>query len=130
MQKLGHHPNIVDLLGYTCEWNESFAGALVLEYAHLGDLSGRIVDMHRRGVDASVHKSAQRYFKHLARAIRHSHDHNIAHLDVKPNNCLLGGADGADILRLADFGCSRDLNYDVAEWFFGSPFWRCPEGEA
>ena len=57
---------------HVCEWNGSFAGALVLEYAHLGDLSGRIVDMHRRGVDASVHKSAQRYFKHLARAIRHT----------------------------------------------------------
>ena len=127
MQKLGQHPNIVDLLSYTYEVKENFAGALVLEYAHLGDLAGKIVAMHRRGVDSSVHTSAQRYFKHLVRAIRHCHDHNIAHLDVKPHNSLLGGDDGADILRLADFGCARDLTYDVAEWRFGTPFWRCPE---
>ena len=82
--------------------------------------------MHKCGVGASVHTCAQRYFRHLARAIRHCHDHNIAHLDVKPNNCLLGGADGADILKLADFGSSWDLDYGVAEGTFGTPFWRCP----
>ena len=47
---------------------------------------------------------------------------------MKPTNCLLGGADGADILKLADFGSSWDLDYGVAESTFGSPFWRCPEG--
>ena len=84
--------------------------------------------MHKCGVGASVHTCAQRYFRHLARGIRHCHDHNIAHLDVKPNNCLLGGADGPDILKLAEFGSSWDLDYGVAEGTFGSPFWRCPEG--
>ena len=115
---------------HVCVCNLSFAGALVLEYAHLGDLSGRIFDMHRCGVGASVQTCAQRYFKHLARAIRHCRDHNIAHLDVKPTNCMLGGADGADILKLADFGSSWDLDYGVAEGSFGraTPELSCISG--
>ncbi len=86
--------------------------------------------MHRCGVGASVQTCAQRYFKHLARAIRHCHDHNIAHLDVKPTNCMLGGADGADILKLADFGSSWDLDYGVAEGSFGraTPELSCISG--
>eukprot|EP01105_Mastigella_eilhardi_P013349 TRINITY_DN3037_c0_g1_i3.p1 TRINITY_DN3037_c0_g1~~TRINITY_DN3037_c0_g1_i3.p1 ORF type:complete len:259 (-),score=62.09 TRINITY_DN3037_c0_g1_i3:632-1321(-) len=48
-----------------------------------------------------------KYFCHILQAVNHLHQHSILHLDIKPNNILVG-RDGR--LLLADFGCARFTN--------------------
>ena len=131
LQKLAGHPHIIEIVRACHTADDSgIPGALALSYAHLGDLSGWIGDTHSRGADVSVHKCAQLYFKQLAEAIRHCHAHLIAHLDVKPDNCLIGIGNQYSALTLADFGGAWDSSCEEAPEVFGTRCWKCPEMQA
>jgi serine/threonine protein kinase len=45
------------------------------------------------------------FIKAIASALKHAHDKNIVHLDIKPENILISG----DVVKLADFGSCRGI---------------------
>jgi len=46
----------------------------------------------------------------IASAVKHLHDHNVAHLDIKPNNVLLDSNFNA---KLSDFGVAQLMGSKV-----------------
>jgi len=72
------------------------------------------------------------YAVDLLLAVKHLHDHNLIHMDIKPENIFIG-MDG--ICKLGDFGlvidltkvkiyCSREAREGSGERLRGPPRWR------
>lgn len=82
---------------------------LVLEAVKGGDLMKRVKDADgKRLTDAD----SRHFFVQLVRALAACHASQIAHRDVRPENCLVTRE---GVLKLADFGCSawfRDPDVD------------------
>jgi serine/threonine protein kinase len=87
------HPHIVHLLDAAIEQGEPF---LVLEYAPGGPLRAR----HPKGSVVPL-ASVGAYLKEIAPALQYAHDKDILHLDIKPENILIG--QGGELM-LSDFG--------------------------
>ena len=103
---LGEHPNIVSLQDVQLEGCKK-AGDLhqnisytVLDLCENGNLYTYINSrMERLSYD-----TCRFYFAQIAYAIKHMHDCNVAHLDIKPGNILLDSYFNA---KLCDFGVAR-----------------------
>uniref|UniRef100_A0A3P8XTI5 Serine/threonine-protein kinase ULK3 n=1 Tax=Esox lucius TaxID=8010 RepID=A0A3P8XTI5_ESOLU len=110
------HPHIVQLKDF--QWdNENIY--LILEWCSGGDLSNFI--RSRRLLPERV---ARRFLQQIACALQFLHNHNISHLDLKPQNILLSGS----ILKLADFGFASYMSpWDEQSVLRGSPLYMAPE---
>ncbi len=141
LRRLQGHPNVVRLIDSMSDPSRAcpfLTGALVLEYAEHGDYTKWIAAVHsqhegrRRWSGEHVEAVAQSDAKDLVAAISHCHAHCIAHLDVKPANCLRARRGNVYRLVLADFGGA--WNWEAAPankpTKFGTWVWRCPEGDA
>ncbi|XP_022238846.1 membrane-associated tyrosine- and threonine-specific cdc2-inhibitory kinase-like isoform X2 [Limulus polyphemus] len=65
------------------------------------------------------------YLVDLLLAVKHLHDHNLIHLDIKPANIFIS-KDG--VCKLGDFGLVLDLNKgDISEAIEGDPMYLAPE---
>lgn len=68
------------------------------------------------------------YTAELLDAVRYLHDCRIAHLDIKPENCLVDMAHISPRLRLIDFGDARFISSEFyVHPLFGSPEFASPE---
>ncbi len=65
----------------------------------------------------------------LLEGVQFLHDHFVAHLDLKPDNILVGGVDSEPRLSIIDFGLSVWAeNEDVLVGCYrGTPSWSAPE---
>jgi hypothetical protein len=92
------HANVIIFYGASKEV-DTHQLLLVMEYAS----GGSIVQLYRqfRPIPEPL------FYEHacgMARGIKHLHDHNVIHGDVKPEN-VLTRSDGS--VAITDFGCSR-----------------------
>ncbi|NWX73030.1 TSSK1 kinase, partial [Alca torda] len=118
-----HHPSIIK----TYEIFESSAGKvyIVMELGEKGDLLDYI-----KTTGAMKEDIARIKFKQLASAIKHCHDLDIAHRDLKCENILL---DENLNIKLSDFGFSKSLSRDgngktiLSKTFCGSAAYAAPE---
>ncbi|XP_063601836.1 uncharacterized protein LOC134777975 [Penaeus indicus] len=96
---------------------------LVLELASGGELQ-RVIDEEERLEEEVV----RRYMLNILSALRYLHAHNIAHLDLKPQNLLLTGQHPDSDVKLCDFGISRILLSDIeVREVLGTPDYVAPE---
>jgi len=97
--------------------------ALVLELASGGELQ-RVVDL-QDGLEEVEAVSAMRQ---VLEALVFLHDHNIAHLDLKPQNVLLTRDYPDTDIKLCDFGISRVIQDGVeVREILGTPDYVAPE---
>jgi serine/threonine protein kinase len=115
-----HHPNILRVLEFDEERETPY---LIIDYAPNGTLR----DRHPRGVRLAPAAVAA-YIKQVAAALQHTHDARLMHLDIKPENLLLGHR--REIV-IGDFGLSIMLQgsktHLTLRGFSGTPVYAAPE---
>lgn len=95
------HPHIVRILDIFEENNTAY---YVMDFVSKGSLDQKV-----KGEGYLSEPVAKRYILQVAKALDYLHRQNIAHLDVKPANIMLGEGDNAILI---DFGLSKQ--YDEA----------------
>jgi len=119
MKKL-QHPNIIQLMEVVDSPDTLY---LVLEFASGGELFDAIVN---KGSYSEV--DAAKIIRQILEAILYVHNHGIAHRDLKPENLLLVKDDtGNEIIKIADFGLSKDFGQEQLQTSCGTPDYVAPE---
>ncbi|XP_062272120.1 interferon-induced very large GTPase 1-like [Scomber scombrus] len=114
------HPNIV-------QYKESFEDKgclyIVMDYCEGGDLSKKIKSQEGK---LFPEQQILDWFVQICLALKHIHDKNILHRDIKPQNIFLT-KDGT--VQLGDFGIARVLNStaELATTCIGTPLYLSPE---
>jgi len=114
------HPNIIQLVEVLDTSETLF---LVLEFAEGGELFDAIVARgHYEEADAA------QLISQMLHAIHFCHEQGIAHRDLKPENLLLSKDDaGKEILKIADFGLSKDFGESTLTTKCGTADYVAPE---
>ncbi|RWS07945.1 death-associated protein kinase 1-like protein, partial [Dinothrombium tinctorium] len=115
-----NHENIVQLFDVFDNGNEVI---LILELVRGGELFDLL-----SGNERLSERDAIAYIKQILVGLKHMHEKNIAHLDLKPENIMLLENQNTHRIKLIDFGLSRLLlsNNDVRE-MMGTPEFVAPE---
>ncbi|MET0592206.1 MAG: serine/threonine-protein kinase [Polyangiaceae bacterium] len=111
---------------------ENGAPFMVMEYLEGTDLASYLRSRQRLSVDRALHFVLQ-----ACQAIAEAHQLGIVHRDLKPANLFLTrGADGSDVVKVLDFGISKNIDPDAshgtasmttAAGALGSPTYMSPE---
>ena len=112
------HPNLLKLVE-SCEDDERFF--IVTELCDGGELFDRIVER-----EYYSEQDAQKILRDLASALLYMHSRKIVHRDLKPENILLSSKADDAIIKVADFGFSKQLE-DAAASTLGTPAYVAPE---
>ena len=97
------HPNIVRLFE-TFEEPETGSIHMVLELCLGGELVQRMMDHEKEGMPEF---EAARLVSKMLSALRHCHEHDVVHRDVKLDNFVYEGTAEDAELKLIDFGLSH-----------------------
>jgi len=111
-----NHRNIIRL--YNKQENDSEI-QILLEYAEKGNLFNLI--QKEKGLEESI---AFKYFIQIVNAVNFLHQNNIIHRDIKPENILIGEN---NLLKLCDFGWSKELTVNNRSTFCGTMEYMAPE---
>lgn len=99
MKLVAGHPHCV-------EFSQAFSDQSLF-YIVMEKCQASLMDRLERMARASEDYVAN-LFREMLLGIAYVHKMNIVHRDIKPNNFLLGGADG-DTVKLTDFGMARKM---------------------
>jgi tRNA A-37 threonylcarbamoyl transferase component Bud32 len=117
MKKLKHE-HIISLSDYF-EDNETIY--LILELAVGGELFDQIIS---RG--SYSERDAAGIILQILEATTYMHEKGIAHRDLKPENLLVTG-EGYDVIKISDFGLSKDFGTENLKTSCGTPDYVAPE---
>jgi serine/threonine-protein kinase len=95
-------PHVVQLYDHGLEGDAPY---LVMELLEGEDLGERLKRTGRLPLDEAARIGAQ-----IAAALRSAHEAGIVHRDLKPANVFLAKQDGAEIVKVIDFGIARFMN--------------------
>ncbi|KAL3132801.1 hypothetical protein ABBQ38_006728 [Trebouxia sp. C0009 RCD-2024] len=120
-----NHPNII-------QFQEVFLTpehlAIVSEYAPGGDLVD-FIERHNTAHDRALTEcEARRLFQQLITGVDFCHQMGIANRDIKLENTLLMDLSDRPVLKLCDFGYSKDeLCASISKTMCGTPEYVAPE---
>ncbi|XP_062293112.1 serine/threonine-protein kinase Nek1-like, partial [Scomber scombrus] len=114
------HPNIVQ---YKKSFEDKGCLYIVMDYCEGGDLSKKIKSQEGKLLSE---EQILDWFVQICLALKHIHDRNIIHRDIKPQNIFLT-KDGT--VQLGEFGIARVLNStgELATTCIGTPLYLSPE---
>lgn len=118
MKKLDHS-NILKLYEVFEDDDEFY---LVMELVEGKELFDKIVE---RGQYSE--KDAANIIHQVVSALAYLHDNGIAHRDLKPENLLSAGNDDNEVIKIADFGFSKNFGEEKLMTSCGSPGYVAPE---
>eukprot|EP01091_Cochliopodium_minus_P007030 TRINITY_DN16972_c1_g1_i1.p1 TRINITY_DN16972_c1_g1~~TRINITY_DN16972_c1_g1_i1.p1 ORF type:complete len:392 (+),score=138.66 TRINITY_DN16972_c1_g1_i1:35-1210(+) len=113
------HDNILKLFEVFEDEEQFF---LVMELVPGKELFDKIVE---RGQYSE--RDASNIARQIISAVEYLHEKGIAHRDLKPENLLSSGSEEAELIKIADFGFSKDFNEDKLQTSCGSPGYVAPE---
>jgi eukaryotic-like serine/threonine-protein kinase len=90
------HPNVVGVLDFGC--TETGLMYLVMDLVG-GPTLGALVEQ-----GPLLRARALAFARQLCEGLAHAHERGIVHRDFKPDNILVSGTPGSEVLRIADFG--------------------------
>jgi len=117
MSKL-KHKNIIQLIEVFDEGDHLY---LILELVTGGELFDQIVS---RG--SYSERDAASIVKQILEAVHYMHSNGIAHRDLKPENLLCAGPNN-EIIKVTDFGLSKDFGEAALQTSCGTPDYVAPE---
>lgn len=94
-----NHPNIISIYKYFTDDHYLY---IILEYCHGGSLKD-LIQQHGRVPTSNLFH----YCHQILTALKHCHDLQITHNDIKPANVLI---DKNQRLKLADFGLAKGIS--------------------
>jgi len=112
------HENIVQLYEYIDD--EDFI-YIVMELVSGGELFDELLER-----DKFTENDAAKVIKDVLKGVDYLHANGVAHRDLKPENLLLGGK-SADIIKIADFGLSKDFEKSFMATHVGTHNYMAPE---
>ncbi|XP_031780777.1 serine/threonine-protein kinase ULK3 [Nasonia vitripennis] len=117
--KILKHEHIVEMRDFF--WDEGHI-YIVMEYCDGGDLSNFIKRKHKLAEHV-----CRKFLQQLALALRYLRNHNVCHMDLKPQNLLLIKRP-ALVLKVGDFGFAQYLSSSETKFSIrGSPLYMAPE---
>jgi len=120
--KAMRHPYIVS---YKESFVEKQCLCIVMNYADGGDLQSRIIKQ-RQKKQYFPEEQIVDWFLQICLALKHIHDRQILHRDIKAQNIFLTSKNE---VKLGDFGIARILRNkeDYAKTAIGTPYYLSPE---
>ncbi|XP_020298267.1 serine/threonine-protein kinase Nek5-like [Pseudomyrmex gracilis] len=118
LQKL-RHPNIVMYYG---AWEKNNHSYILMEYATRCTLK----DLLENRKVPLKEEDALYLFSQITLGVHHIHSNKILHRDLKPENIMLTGSRG-DIVKIGDFGLSKNIVEDSITSHAGSYYYMAPE---
>lgn len=98
---------------------------LVLEYAAGGEIFNQCVAERD---EAFRERDVRRLMRQILEGISFLHEHNVVHLDLKPQNILLTSEAPLGDIKIVDFGLSRMVSRDQEHReIMGTPEYVAPE---
>lgn len=119
IMKKVNHPNVLKLYEVFEDDEEFF---LVMELVTGKELFDKIVE---RGQYSEA--DASHIVRQIVSAVDYLHSQGIAHRDLKPENLLSAEVDGEEIIKIADFGFSKNFGEEKLMTSCGSPGYVAPE---
>ncbi|XP_014209923.1 serine/threonine-protein kinase ULK3 [Copidosoma floridanum] len=118
--KILKHDHIVEMRDFF--WDERHI-YIVMEYCNAGDLSSFIKQKSKLAENV-----CRKFLQQLSLALRYLRNHNVCHMDLKPQNLLLIKTKSVFTLKIADFGLAQFLSSDDTKHSIrGSPLYMAPE---
>lgn len=118
-------PHVVHILDYGV-WDD--VPYLAMEYLEGEDLGARLESRGRLSPAETYYIVAQ-----LSRALTKAHAAGIVHRDLKPENIFLVQDDGAELVKVLDFGIAKQVTPTIHDGttktgaIVGTPFYVSPE---
>lgn len=113
------HPNIVSTYDYFSIGQSFYLVLQYIEGLNLAEIIEHIAPLHPQIAALIIHE--------VCLAIRHAHDNNILHRDIKPTNILISLKGEA---KISDFGVARgedSPHLTSTGTVVGTPFYMSPE---
>ena len=119
MAKL-QHPNVVQVYAADSQQGIHFAA---IEYIDGMSMEDWIEKLGRLSIGDALHVVLR-----CAEALKHAHDQNMIHRDIKPDNILITAK---GVVKVADFGLAKAIDEDVSMTQsgtgLGTPLYMAPE---
>jgi len=120
-----HQMNHSNIVLYIESFVENSKLYIVMELADGGDLSAAIAKRKEAKV-FFTEEEVMRIFVQICLALKHVHEHNILHRDLKSQNIFLTSQ---GVVKLGDFGIAKVLeaSCEQAQTQIGTPYYLSPE---
>ncbi len=121
-----HHPNIITIFDFGRDTDGLCY--YVMEYLEGVSLKQRV-----KGQGPMTLREATSVIEQAAQGLGHAHKQGVIHRDIKPHNIMLAAVDGAEYVKVLDFGLVKAMESEEEEHLtstgqvLGTPQYMPPE---